>query len=142
LGGAKSPSSPRDPLPHLLIALLFCNTLFVSNPIFFLILHRIVEDLRRQKPSCCSSNNNNNNNNTITTIPPTSWPQPCSTVLNPSSYSLSRPNRVSGATTHIFLNNSAKSSGYRLPPSPAMYTPLHALPWLTKHHGRCPRRQT
>jgi hypothetical protein len=134
LGGAKSPSSPRDPLHHLLIALLFCNTPFVSKPILSILFHHIVGHLHRQTPPYRSYSN-------ITAVLPTSWHRPCSTVLKPSSNSSSRPNRVSGAAMHICPKNSAMSSGYRPPSSPAMYTPRHALPWLTKHHGRCPRRQ-
>lgn len=43
LGGAKSPSSPRDPLAHLLIALPFCNSPFVLTHnllLIYLILHQ------------------------------------------------------------------------------------------------------
>jgi hypothetical protein len=137
LGGAKSPSSPRDPLHHLLIALLFCSTPFVSKPILFppLPSYCCRRSPHTQTPSYRSCSN------TIIVVPPTSWHRPCSTVLKPSSNSSSRPNRVSGATMHICPKNSVRSSGYRPPSSLAMYTRHHALPWLTKPHGRCPRRQ-
>jgi hypothetical protein len=138
---------PLDPLQHLLIALLFCKSLFV----FLTVIHPsalhfctdrhtpiIVLADHRHRAVCFLRQHHFY----LFTIP-TTWLQPCTKVPKPSSNNSSRPNRLSGTTMHISQKSSARISGIGPPLfHQAMYPPTHMRRWLTRHHDRYRRCQT